>query len=64
MAQFIVSTKEVHIQDVLIDAVDENEAIAKVLDGGGTYYNRTRYYTVLSPDSEEAGPWSVKRKLS
>jgi len=64
MAQFIVGVKEVHIQDVLIDAIDENEAIAKVCDGDGTYYMPPRYYIVLDPNSQEAGPWSVERKQS
>jgi|TARA_R110000737_G_scaffold133914_1_gene165346 hypothetical protein len=53
--QYIVLVKEIHIQQVLVDAKDKEEAIEKVVDGDGDYLSGTDSLETL--DTEE---WSVK----
>lgn len=51
MAKYIVNVREVHIQMVEVEAVDEEDAIEEVRKGGGTYLDNTLEYShCLDPE--------------
>jgi len=52
MKSFIVEVSEVHTQTVTIQAENEEEAIALIKEGGGTYVdNSLKYSHTLDPDA-------------
>jgi len=53
--KYIVLVKEIHLQQVLVQAKDEKEAIEKVVDGDGDYIGGTDSLETLDPQE-----WSVK----
>ncbi|HEY8864592.1 MAG TPA: hypothetical protein VIO37_10530 [Candidatus Dormibacteraeota bacterium] len=55
---FWVAVREVHIQQVAIDATSPEEAIAKVRDGQGAYLdNAIEYSHCLDPET-----WTVEEQ--
>ena len=60
MSKFIVTIRECHTQDVLVEAVDAVEARLKVMDGDGQMLNDTLEYShTLPPDT-----WTVASEIS
>jgi hypothetical protein len=47
--KYIVQIREVHIQEVLIEAESEQEAINKVADGDGQYLDNSLEYSHTLP---------------
>jgi hypothetical protein len=62
MTTFIVSVREVHVQQVKIDAASEDEAKNKVADGEGEYlddkleYSHTLDKALWTVDQVKEGP--------
>jgi len=42
-----VFLREVHIQEVIVEAADKGDALQKALDGDGEYANGTKYEKTL-----------------
>lgn len=54
--EYVVSVREVHVQDVKVKARNEEHAKARVADGQGEYLDGLEYSHSLEPET-----WSVRR---
>jgi hypothetical protein len=61
MPEYRVRVREVHIQDVKIEADSPEEAKAKVCNADGDYQNESLiYHDTLPPETWEVLPWEDK----
>ena len=57
MKRYVVTVKEIHWQDVFVEAENELEALAKVKEGEGDYYDASDYIETLPIED-----WTVSEK--
>lgn len=53
MKRYVVTTREVHSQEIVVSAESETEALVKAKDGDGDYGNGSTYEYLLDADSWE-----------
>ena len=53
MKRYVVTTREVHSQEIIVSAVSDEQAMAKAKDGDGDYVDGSTYEYLLDAESWE-----------